>query len=120
VQVEKEIADAQDSDMADFSEHDLIMIKRWQRLNGSNQRKQGGLTPPQEGTIKASPLNKKKKKSSGVLFPSPKDTHTHSAMHIDIAELPGNAAPRTEPNVEADTAMGEKHDSKEAEFQALH
>jgi hypothetical protein len=61
--------------MADFSEHNLIMIQRWQRMHGTNQWKQGGLTPSKDNSDKASPLNKKKKKSSGGLFPSPKDTN---------------------------------------------
>jgi hypothetical protein len=103
----------QDVEMADFSEHDLIMIQRWQQMHGTNQRKQGGLTPSQDGATKASPLNKKKKKSSGVLFPSPKDTNHNFSLARGTSIPAGDKTNALVPQVELDTDMeGPVHNNK--------
>jgi hypothetical protein len=105
--------------MADFSEHDLIMIQRWQRMHGTNQRKQGGLTPPQDGSVKASPLNKKKKKSSGVLFPSPKDTNPHTALDRVNVGSPRGEKQNSTPPTDHDINMDDEQVNDETRFQAL-
>jgi hypothetical protein len=104
--------------MTDFSKHDLIMIQRWQRMHGTNQRKQGGLTPPPDGIVKASPLNKKKKKRSGVLFPSPKYTNTSTAMDWEFSSPPGESQ-KLMHNVDNDTEMEAEHEIDKTGLQAL-
>jgi hypothetical protein len=93
-----------DIEMTEFSEQDLIMIQRWQRMHGNNQRKQGGITPPKDGSAKASPQNKKKK-SSGTLFPSPKDTRTNAYVDRDAASTKGDGEAARNSTEDSDTKM---------------
>jgi hypothetical protein len=101
-------------EMADFSEHDLIMIQRWQRMHGTNQRKQGGLTPSKDKGSKASPLNNKKKKSSGALFPSPKDANFTHSLHRELEQDVQNEWSKVRPKGATDTDMDDEQGTNEA------
>jgi hypothetical protein len=111
----------EDIEMAEFSEHDLIMIQRWQRMHGTNQWKQGGLTPSKDNPGNASPLNKKKKKSSGVLFPSPKDTNFPHSLHRELEQEVANERSELAQNGAIDTEMdGDQGLSEDARLDSQH
>ncbi|CAM6105404.1 unnamed protein product [Calypogeia fissa] len=85
-----------DVEMAGIDKHELVRFRLWEKQGGHKQDERSPGTPSHHQ--KASPVNKRNQKSTGDLFPAPKDVNKN--WHSNVIEQ------ESDPAVLSDIAEG--------------